>query len=440
MKTNVKLSVAPAVSTFNGGKGPRNTPERHLARTVMTCMLWEDTFYEDGQTIADRIRDLVPKVAPERVVEIARYARQDANIRHASLLLARELLRHPTATSSQKREAISSVIQRADEPAEFLAIYWKDKRAMVPKAARLGITDALNRFDEYQLGKYNRKEGVKLRDVLRMVHPVPSSPAQSLLYKAILDDTLKTPDTWEVQLSGGADKGVVFSRLLSEGKLGYLATLRNLRNMEASGVNRNLIRERLATGDKKVFPYHFLSALKHAPWAAEYLNAGLLASTSKMEKLSGSTAILVDLSGSMHAPVSGKSEVMRHEAASALAIQAREISEDCDVYAFSTYIKQVKPYRGLALIDAIQQSGVSGGTNIGACLAGVKGKYERIIVITDEQSTDAVMAPKVYGADKGYIVNVAPYQNGIGYGDWVRVDGWSEQTIRFIQEYEKNNE
>ena len=38
--------------------------------------------------------------------------------------------------------------------------------------------------------------------------------------------------------------------------------------------------------------------------------------------------------------------------------------------------------------------------------------YDRLIVITDEQSHDSVPAPR----GKGYVINVASNRNGVGYG------------------------
>jgi hypothetical protein len=58
--------------------------------------------------------------------------------------------------------------------------------------------------------------------------------------------------------------------------------------------------------------------------------------------------------------------------------------------------------------------------------------YDRLIVITDEQSHDQVPAPR----GKGYIVNVASARNGVGYGEWTHIDGWSEAVIEYIRELE----
>jgi hypothetical protein len=59
-------------------------------------------------------------------------------------------------------------------------------------------------------------------------------------------------------------------------------------------------------------------------------------------------------------------------------------------------------------------------------------KYDRLVVLTDEQSADKVPAP----VGKGYVINVASAKNGVGYGQWVHIDGWSEAVIDYLQEFE----
>ena len=36
----------------------------------------------------------------------------------------------------------------------------------------------------------------------------------------------------------------------------------------------------------------------------------------------------------------------------------------------------------------------------------------------------------------GYMINVASNRNGVGYGRWCHIDGFSEQVLRFIAEHE----
>ena len=60
--------------------------------------------------------------------------------------------------------------------------------------------------------------------------------------------------------------------------------------------------------------------------------------------------------------------------------------------------------------------------------------YDRIIVITDEQSHDRIVVPR----GKGYVINVASARNGVGYGPWTHIDGWSEAVVDYIAAVDAN--
>ncbi len=102
------------------------------------------------------------------------------------------------------------------------------------------------------------------------------------------------------------------------------------------------------------------------------------------------------------------------------------------VYTFSFDAVFVAPRRGFALRDAMEASQPHGGTNLGRALDAVREPYDRIVVITDEQSHDHVPAPR----GKGYMINVASARNGVGYGAWSHIDGWSEAVVEYIREVE----
>jgi uncharacterized protein (DUF58 family) len=152
------------------------------------------------------------------------------------------------------------------------------------------------------------------------------------------------------------------------------------------------------------------------------------------EKLQGKTVLLVDVSGSMNDQLSGKSDLKRYDAAAGLAILAREICDNVSVFVFSTGTKQLPARRGFALRDAIAQV-VGGGTNTGDAVNMINNseKYDRLIILTDEQSHQSIPAP----ITRGYVVNVASNQNGIGYGVWTHIDGWSEAILDYIQQSEE---
>ncbi|HVB85907.1 MAG TPA: TROVE domain-containing protein [Candidatus Dormibacteraeota bacterium] len=426
------LKIPWGPRTHEGGPAKSISPMLQLRRSVMACLLWENQFYEDGVEIAGRIQELVPRVKPEVVAAIAVEARVKMKLRHAPLLLAREMARQ-----KEHRALVAStlelVIQRADEMAEFVAIYWKDGKTPLSAQVKKGLARAFQKFDEYQLAKYDRSGPIRLRDVLFLCHAKPRDAEQTALWTRLIDGKLATPDTWEVALSSGADKREAWERLLRERKLGALALLRNLRNMKEADADEALVLAALeGMSTARVLPFRFLAAARHVPRWEEPLERAMLSSLERQEKLPGRTVLLVDVSGSMTYALSRKSEMLRTDAAYGLAILLREICEKTIVYTFSNELVEVPPRRGFALRDALDASQSRGGTYLGKALGTIREKYDRIIVITDEQAHDRVPGPRA----TGYVVNVASNKNGVGYGPWTHIDGWSEAVVEYIRAVE----
>lgn len=437
MKTNRK-SRGPAHKTHEGAPARHIDPLAQLRRSVCSCLLWEQEFYEDGTEIADRIRNLVALCRPADVAALAIEARDSYKLRHVPLLLLRELARHPQRPHRLVSTAIARVIQRADELTEFLAIYWKDRKEPLAKQVKRGLAWAFHRFDEYHLAKYNRDNAVKLRDVLFMTHPKPKDDAESALWKKLAAGELAAPDTWEVELSAGKDKRETFERLIREGKLGYLALLRNLRNMVTAKCDEHLIRDaiRARKGASRVLPFRFIVAARHAPQFEPALDEAMQATMKELERLPGRTFILVDNSGSMYMGLSGKSDLKRNDSAAGVAILAQGVAQDVRIFAFSDVIREVPPRHGMALADALSRATAHGSTLLGAAVTHLNQMaYDRLIVVTDEQTQDVV--PKPRPGARGYMINVASNKNGVGYDDWVHIDGWSDAVVRYIAEYER---
>ena len=429
------LNLSSAPRTHEGAPARNISAELQLRRSVLACLLWESQFYEDGVEISGRIAELVPKVTAEKVAALAIEGREQMKLRHAPLLLVREMARHATHRALVS-ETLAQIIQRADELAEFVAIYWKDGRVPLSGQVKKGLAAAFPKFGEYQLAKYDRGGPIKLRDVLFLCHAKPRDEAQAEVWKKLVSGTLTTPDTWEVALSAGADKREAWERLLRERKLGALALLRNLRNMREAGVDESMVLSALgemSTG--RVLPFRFLAGARYAPQWEDALEKAMLKSVATGEKLAGKTVVLVDVSGSMTAPLSRRSEMQRTDAAYGLAVLLREIAEKVAVFSFSDNLVQVAARRGFALRDAIDASQRHNGTYLGKAVEELdrKEKYDRLIVITDEQAHDRVPAP----AGKGYVINVASYKNGVGHGKWTHIDGWSESVIEYIRALEE---
>lgn len=443
MKLNSAVKATP-IYTHEGALAKRINAIQQLRRSVLACLLWEDTFYEDGQSIADRISGLVKEVTPEQASALAVEARTKFKLRHVPLLLLTEMAK----LKSHKElvaDTTAEVIQRPDELAEILAIYSRGRSGnkklnKLSKQLQRGIAKAFRKFDEYSLAKYNQDREVKLRDVLFLTHPKPKDTAQKKLWKRLIDGDLKTPDTWEVAISaakGNAEETKAeWTRLLKEEKLGALALLRNLRNMTQAGVDEKLVRKALSNlNPERVLPFRFISAARYNPQFEPEIEAAMLKSLEQFPKLKGKTAVVVDNSGSMYGTkVSEKSELDRSDAACALAVLVREVCEHPIVISYADSPKLVPARRGFALVEAIKNATGHGSTytELAIQFAAQQG-YDRVIVITDEQSHQIISAPK---SERAYFINVATYKNGIGYGRWTHIDGWSESVLQYIVEAE----
>ena len=434
--------------THGGAPAAHIDSEAQLRRSVMSCLLWEDEHYENGEKIADRIALLAREVKPAVLASIAVEARRVMNLRHVPLWLLVALFK--TARGDRKLivDTMAKVIRRADEPGELLALYWKanGKDAPLSNPLRVGLAEAIKRFDAYQMAKYAKKGDVRLRDVMFLTHP---KPTDAELFRKVAEDELSADDaeTWEAQLSGGADKKAVFESLLREGKLGYLALLRNMRNMIESGCDADLIEAAILArrGADRVLPFRYVAAARFAttPRLKEALNAALMAAVRELVPLMGKTVVLVDVSSSMGRRVSDKSDMTRMDAAGALAsiIPATDLT----VATFSDRVVVLQaPPRGLLGIKRIARSQPNSNTRLFEAVAEINERfdYDRLIVISDEQATydyafagsDRMPGPRP--GSLGYMINVASARNGVGYGKWVHLDGWSEGILRYIAEYE----
>ena len=479
MMATLNRKTAPEKTTTHGGAIVREIKdaEEKLRRTVMTCMLWEDLHYEDGEDVATRILNYIHSVSPERCAQIAIEARSMMKLRHVPLLIVRQMAR----LDSHKylvAKTLNEIIQRPDELSEFLAIYWKDDKEVLSAQVKKGLAAAFTKFDEYSLAKYDQDHDIKLRDVLFLCHSKPktgiagytktkrkrkhSVPEDegSQLYHKLVTGTMKTPDTWEVEISAKGNNKESWERLIREKKLKDLAILRNLRNMEQAGVAPDIIREAIAhiKGDR-VLPFRYISAAKYAAKYEPEIEAALFKALASKEKLPGKTTIIVDVSGSMYilGNVSAKSEMSRIDAACALAALARELCQEVVIYATAgndaTEVhatRLVPARRGFALAEAISKMKEplgGGGIFLTQVIDYVKEKEktaDRILVITDEQDCDRHSSRSPDNArpfgKHNFILNISGEENGIGYGKWIHIHGWSEAVLDFIRVYEEGEQ
>ena len=474
MKTNVKKTSPNAY----GNQTRELTAYEKLQRSAINCLLWEDTFYEDGESIADRIKKYMKQVTPEQARSVLKEAKVDNKLRHMPLFLLVNMAKNGYLTA----EDVANTITRVDDMSELLSLYWstdwKDStgntvknKHTVPKSIVKGIQKALPKFDEYQLAKYRGdRYDVSLKTVIKMTHPKPENAEMEALWGRAINGNLATPDTWEVGLTNchtPAEKKEFWTRMLTEktekgfNKLGALALIRNLRNMQSVNVDEDNIRSALGSASmSKILPFQLVTAARYAPQLEDVLETKLLESIDSMEKLEGDTVVLLDTSGSMRSPLSGKGETTCQDVAASMRAIIRGVCNKSIIYTFQEDIQVVPSGRkGFALIDCVRRA-PSGGTSVIDCTNDAvrlykeshNGKYPaRVIVVTDEQTNSdgtgrswrrgtTVKLDNLPSNCNGYIINVGTYENGVGYNNscnYVHINGWSENVLKYISAYEK---
>jgi 60 kDa SS-A/Ro ribonucleoprotein len=392
MKFNLLSKVKTIITNHEGAKAFKINPEMELYTMVVTWSL-NDTFYEKDKTRMERLHKLIAQCNPVFVGKLAVYARTKMYMRSVPLLLVTELAKLHSGDDLVAR-VTDGVVGRADEITELLACYQiVNKRTGTKKLNRLskqmqkGLSLAFNRFDEYQFAKYNRDGAVKLRDALFLVHPRAKDDMQQAIFNKIVAGELQTPYTWETELSAlgklnfdsAEAKAMAFrakwEELIDSGKLGYMALLRNLRNIQEAGVSYAHFKKVCATladggqvAKAKQFPFRFLAAYRelitpatavqniaraakaaitgNKGYTGELLDAlekAVQASAANIRGFDHDTRVLLacDVSGSMQKPISAKSKVLLYDIGLMLAMLLQSRCNNVEVGMFGNFWKTI---------------------------------------------------------------------------------------------------
>ncbi|MFF4697587.1 TROVE domain-containing protein [Streptomyces chattanoogensis] len=438
--------------TYEGGAARTRSAKDDLVLLAVVNMTGEQTFYEQAGDRDDRFSGLVRTVAvqdrdAEWTAGFIGWLRGAAQMRSASLVAAAEAVaaRLAAGLHGGNRRLIDAACLRADEPGELLA-YWRGRYGRtVPQPVKRGLADAVRRlYTERALLKYDTdSHAYRFADVLELTHPAPD-PAkawQGDLFRHALDrrhhreqpapESLPTlraraallelpadgrrallgrPDaartlraagmTWEALagwLQGPMDAGAWAAVVPS---MGYMALLRNLRNLDEAGVPDDLaqaVADRLAdpaeVARSRQFPYRFLSAYRAAPslrWG-HALEKALTAATANIPALPGRTLVLVDTSASMGGTVSARS-VIRHVDVGALfgaALAHRGCAVDLVGYA-SGHFRHPLTAGGSVLRDTeafcARIGEVGHGTETVAALRAAYDGHDRVVIVSDMQT------------------------------------------------------
>lgn len=394
-------AVGMSMTTNNEGAiAFRMNDKEKLVTQVLTSLFNESKFYGDNsKDILNTAKNVIKRDA-KFVANLSVFARNEMHLRTISHVLISELAKSVDGKEFVRR-AVKRITQRPDDMTEVLACYIGKYGKPVPNSIKKGLADSFHKFDEYQLAKYNRNGAIKLRDILCIAHPKAKDEKQNDLWKRLMENNLETPVTWETELSSKGNTKEVWEGLIEGNKLGYMAMMRNLRNIINSGAsNINKVYEYLQDESRvlknKQLPFRYYSAynvLKRECIGTsrifDALESAIKISTKNIGKLQGKTLIAADVSGSMNSPVSLKSEITCAEIAVLMLSIANYICEESITVTFDNLLRvlSLSTQNGIiANANSIDVNG--GGTNINLPIRYLIDKnifVDRIILFSDNE-------------------------------------------------------
>ena len=478
----VRTALVPVGATYEGAPGYARDAKSELFLLAVAHI--DASFYESAPERDQRFTALVRAVTaqdPQWMARFVPWLRDSAGMRTAAVVAAAEAAKALLeAGQPGGRQLVAATLQRADEPGELLA-YWTARHGRaIPKPVKRGIGDAMFRLlGEYPLLKYDTgAHAFRFADVLALVHAgdrkgsaqggrfrgewqrdlfgyavdrrygrdtapdytVPESlrmiaanqrlRAEAAGDPSVLLDGDRLRDagmTWEdaLSLAGPAvSKRDLWTALVP--LLGYLALLRNLRNLDEAGVPDDVAARaaaRLADPSQvrrsRVFPFRFLAAYQAVPslrWG-HALEQALNASLASVPRLPGRTLILVDRSGSMFDRPSPKSGLNRADTAAVFGAALALRAEQADLVEFGTGSVVVPFAAAEPVLKVVRRFGARGGTNTAAAVRAHyrHGKHARVVIVTDEQAMGPVSPAHVVPDDVPlYTWNLAGYRHGHG--------------------------
>ena len=241
----------PTVINEMGEKAYRLEAKEELLSTVLTTFLNEDSYYESGKEITERIVKCANEVPIEFLCKLAIYTRTEGNIRSCSHLLAALAAQRLSGTEFGSR-FYEKMIVRPDDMPEILGAYaWhkdmkQDDLKKIPNAMKKGFKNALESLDPYQIDKYKMNgHKIKLIDLVRLCHP-KTTDKNAEAYKRLVKGE-KLSDLYESKVlekemtkAGQDTVGLSEEEKLAAKREAFVSVLSNVKGMPIMNLLRNL--------------------------------------------------------------------------------------------------------------------------------------------------------------------------------------------------------
>ena len=423
--------TANSNQTYEGGEATPKSLEQEWTNMIFSSFL-QDGFYETKEQYTARMMQLnnaiINKYGANFATHALDYVRNTLGMRTTASLLAAQLNGHQF---EGKRNAFANYFRRPDDISETFAaideIGGKRSHALIR-----GASDYLSNLSDYTLGKYKMKgHTYNMFDLINLTH------AHSKTIDKYKSGELKAPDTWEVRISTAKDaddRAKNWYDLVVGNKLGYLALLRNLRNiigvMSYQDIKDYLVPQivnKEAIKKSLVFPYQIYNAYKaiavgedtswydYEEWYEEQyspssfyedsveeskskdllvnaLNNAFIYSIENVPALDGKNCVILDVSGSMSSPWSPTLSIIEVSAVYATAIILKNI-ENSQIIKFASEAKVVDPVKDFENINTVfdiiyllaKGDNIGYGTNLDKVTPFLDNYYDSIFLFSDMQ-------------------------------------------------------
>jgi 60 kDa SS-A/Ro ribonucleoprotein len=422
--TKTQRKVKDTVNAAGHAGFSRNSYKNEIASIVMNSMLNGDSYYESDEERIKNIENIMVQNLnsakdAEFLAKAMVYTRLEGNMRSVSHLMG-TILAENVKGSNFLRPALRKTMKRPDDATEMVALYSnRNFDKMVPNVLRRAIKDSLEtKWDEYQLKKYaGESNTVKLKDVVKLTHPNPRTLVETgkakdpFVFKRVIESTLDNIQTAQTVNAGstGEARASNYKAMLAERKLGYMAALKNIRNILESGADEQtvdmlcgLLGNERAVLNSGVLPFRFTQAYNEVKnmnmdrilnkKVLRAIEDGFMISARNVPIVEDgeSCALLLDESGSMGGgwgySNSDQSPFMIGK--TLMASMLCGLDHDKTVgYLWADNAREVsiegRPF------DFIERTRTQGfGTNVAAAFDGLlrtKTKVDKIVIITDMQ-------------------------------------------------------
>ena len=445
--------------------------------SMLNTIKLEPQFYRSENQTMRELRDLIERIGlkdPYFVAQAIVYSRclgeGMRSVNHlAAALLAPFISGKEYAKRFyglwDKKEKKGGCIYRVDDMSEIKDVYAALNKSTLSNSMKKGFAAVLEALDTYQLAKY--KDTVI--DMANLTHPKSALSKAEIVVDGkkmkVIDALMKgvtvSADTWEVANSEAGQevakavkagkltkaeaevtlanaKNDNWEAMLTEGKLGILAAIRNIRNMlnsprkEVVDALCKLVSNGQAIRNGKIMPYQidyayevvkkeFSNSADGRRVMEALLKGYEYAVPNLAEALPGRTCVMVDCSGSMntYCTQAGQRSNIATSAAEKAGLIAATIAKatNADVVRFGSHAEfySYDPNESVFSLGRKIGHDNMGGTSIPSAfelIRNAKRQYDRIILLSDNEcnARSYWSGDWVSGAYKKYVHDVAnPY-------------------------------